>query len=488
MKKILMLLCIVLIVSVYSFADQLDFTIEGDAKVTFGVDLNDPIATGFINEVSSDLKIEIIAEQDDEKGADAPVYGWIKLKEFKWEVEDGECGVTAPGVEAKIMADPVWVQIDSNPDVKISKASIPVAVAAGVGVVDPTDALEIDHDSSGGLEIGVDTDMVEVVVKVVSEYDWKLDADSDYDWIDDDDDESTPPVWGPTVEDTGKNTDNAYAVSGEASVVAVDGLTLKLMANAAMNYTTEPVANRVPFGFGVGCEYELAITEDLTVIPVIGLDLDIPHIDTIKYEVGGGLRLKWPGTWDDEVDLKIFGDDVDVYSGLSVGVNYVGTTVEGQDPFLNLVISAYEDSGDDGYLPYIGLGASLELANLLNSDDVETLDIVEVSTIGLGLVAYAGMDNISGYAGIKTLLRSADTEGPLDPDVVGSPIVPKIMQQESLELVAGIEITDIVPNTSLMIDYASDELMAVEGDPAIINDADKVVDNGILTIAVKIAY
>jgi hypothetical protein len=487
MKKILMLLCIVLIVSVYSFADQLDFTIEGDAKVTFGVDLNDPIATGFINEVSSDLKIEIIAEQDDEKGADAPVYGWIKLKEFKWEVEDGECGVTAPGVEAKIMADPVWVQIDSNPDVKISKASIPVAVAAGVGVVDPTDALEIDHDSSGGLEIGVDTDMVEVVVKVVSEFDW-LDETTitGYDWIDADDNEETEPVWGPVVEeDDGINTENAYAFSGEASVVAVDGLTLNLMANAAINYTTEPVANRVPFGFGVGCEYELAISEDLTVIPVIGLDLDIPHIDTITYEVGGGLRLKWPGTWDDDVDLKIFGDDVDVFSGLSVGVNYVGTTVEGQDPFLNLVISAYEDSGDDGYLPYIGLGASLEIANLLNADDATT-DIVEVSSIGLGLVAYAGMDNISGYAGIKTLLR-ADTEGinPVDPT---GDLIPYVMQQESLELVAGIEITDIVPNTSLMIDYASDELMAVEGDPAIINDADKVVDNGILTIAVKIAY
>jgi hypothetical protein len=446
MKKILVLLCIFLIVGVYSFADQVEFTIEGDAKVTFGVDLNDPAATGFINETSSNLKIELIAEQEDEKGADAPVYGWIKLKEFKWEVNKDGCEVTLPGVEAKIMADPLWVKICSNPDVDVNKASIPVAIAAGVGVVD-TDIGEIPHDSSGGLEIGIDTDVVDVVVKVVSENDWKQDeedVDAYFGWYDDDDNEETVPVWQEVPAEAAasdKNTENAYAISGELSVVAVEGLELKVMANAAMNYTTYP-ADIVPIGLGVGLSYDLAISEDITIIPIAGLDIMIVEEDMV-YEVGGGVRVKWPGTFDDEEDLKIFGDDTDVFSGLSIGVNMVGTNVAGVDPIMNLVAGVYEDSGDDGFLPVVGGGAVLEVGDLTGGDP----------SIGVGVILYASKDKISGYAGMKT-----------------------IVDDEHLELLAGLEVSDIVPNTSLMIDYISEELQT---DP---------IDNGILTLAVKIAY
>jgi hypothetical protein len=476
MKRILLLLCIFLIVSVYSFADQVEFKIEGNAKVTFGVDLNDPVATGFINETSSNLKIEVIAEQSDDKGADAPVYGWIKLKDFKWEVNKDGSGVSAPDVEAKIMADPVWVKIHSNPDVKVDKASIPVAIAAGVGIVE-TNALNIDHDSSGGLEIGVDTDAVNVVVKLVSEFDWIEDDTSEdgyWVWVDHDDNDETPPEpeWvDPVPDPTDKNTENAYAVSGEMSVEAVEGLTLKVMANAAMNYTTQP-ANTVPVGLGVGCEYELAISEDITIIPILGFDLLVAGPDDTTYEAGGGVRVKWPGTWDDEKDLKIFGDDTDVFSGLTVGVNYVGYAgaayedAEGNlpDGVINLVVSAYEDSGDDGFFPIIGAGASFEIADLTG----------DVPLMGLALVAYASKDNISGYAGMKNLFR-AETE------IAGIDVV---LQTESLEACAGLEVSDIVPNTSLMIDWVSTELIELE-DAGVVTQA---ADNGILTIAVKIAY
>jgi hypothetical protein len=364
------------------------------------------------------------------------------------------------------MADPVWVRIDSNPDVKVSKASIPVAIAASVGVVDPTDVLAVDHDSSGGLEIGVDTDAVEVVVKLISQYDWV-------------DDTATDP-------DDGINTENAYAVSGEMSVVAVEGLEVKVMANAAMNYVGDDYTNNtVPVGLGIGCSYELSLTEDLTLIPILGFDLLIPGKDVMEYELGGGVRLKWPGTYDDDVDLKIFGDDVDVFSGLTVGLNVIGVSIPDVevDPVMNLVVSAYEDSGDDGFAPIIGAGVSFEIANLTSVDDPETPLIVETTTMGLGLVAYASKDKISGYAGMKYLFR-AETEGRL---VETDPLEDALALQEHLELVAGVEVSDIIPNTSLMIDYKSTELMEV-AEETVINEVIQAVDNGILTIAVKIAY
>jgi len=483
MKKLALLIAVMLLVSAFTFAEDVEFTVEGDATVTFGINLNEDVATGFTNETSSNLKFTFVTEQDVEKGSDEAVYGWIKLKEFKTVVEDGEMKISNPGVEAKIMAAPIWIEIHEAPSVEVNKASITSSVADGVGVVD-RDLVAADWEKSGGVTIGVDLpDLVGIELEVVSANDWKQDdegtAGGEWGWIDDDDNEESDAVWGQTaavapVDDL--NDENAYAVSVEFDVKAVENLSLTGQATVAKDYAMDVMA------FGVQGGYEISLTDDISVKPIVGFDMKIDNdAEESRYEVGGGVQLKTPGTWDDNKDNKVFPDDDNddfdkVYSGVSIGINYgnnaldtIATEISGVDTLipddkavLNLVISAYEDSGDDGLLPMLGYTVVFELADLTNTiGDIYDLSIL---TMGLGIFADVTIDNIKPYAGLKYYMVSVDDES-----------------STSAELWAGVEISDIIPNTTLMLDYHSTELIEDE-------DIGQVMDNGIFTTAVKIAY
>ncbi|MFW5880882.1 MAG: hypothetical protein ACOCU9_04560, partial [Spirochaetota bacterium] len=117
MKKLSILLIGLLLVSGLVFAQEP--TVEGEASLTFGIDLEDT-TTGFKNAASSSISLDWLAG-DEEKGTT----GWISLT--GWEVtvdsDEEEIIVGAPDVEAGFMFEPITVTIYSAPDFKGGNAS-----------------------------------------------------------------------------------------------------------------------------------------------------------------------------------------------------------------------------------------------------------------------------------------------------------------------------------------------------------------------------
>ena len=52
--------------------DQVDFTVDGSATATFGIDLQNQVM-GFANTNTAELSVELITEQSASRGSDAPV-------------------------------------------------------------------------------------------------------------------------------------------------------------------------------------------------------------------------------------------------------------------------------------------------------------------------------------------------------------------------------------------------------------------------------
>lgn len=481
MKKVALLIAVMLLVSAFTFAEDVEFTVEGDATVTFGVNLNENPSTGFENATSSNVKFTFVTKDSKDNESDEAVYGWIKLKDFEAKVEDEEVKISNPGVEAKIMADPLWIQIDSNPDVKIDKASITQSVTSGVGVVN-RNVLEPDWDSSGGVTIGIDVpDMAEIKVELVSETSWDNSADavdpaSDKGvWKDDDENDATPDVWAKEDGTAAvvRDEQNAYAVTAEAKITAVENLEVVLTGGMGVKYEASDV-----MAGGASVSYEIAIDDDISVKPVVGVDVVSTKVGDadadVRFEVGGGVQLKTPGTWDDKKKNDVFAEDK-VFSGLSIGVIATNgaTDINKEDIGLNLVVSAYEDSGDDGLVPMLGYTVVVEVLDLLGAVAKASTTIESVSSMGLGLFADLTVDldpmTLKPYLGLKVITGTVDMVG-LD-----------AVTTTKAALWVGLEIGDIIPNTTLTLAYKSSEVLENE-------DQGQVMDKGVFTTAIKIKY
>lgn len=354
MKKSLVLsLVFILIAAAAVFAD-LEFSLSGDASVTWGIDL-DNTATGFVNSASSSLSVTIVSKQSKEKGADDAVYGYIKISDFELTLSPSGAGGSNGSVTAKIMAKPLYVTIYSKPGIAPNKASIP----GYLGVVTTKDGVKGDVNgfgsgTTGGIAIGVDTDVVDVELQVIS--------------------------YGSYV-NTDLNTNNDYAIGLTVSVGAVEGLTLE----AAAGYYIGDLGTNMDASVKVG--YAIGLGGDMAIKPVVGFDMD--YKTELDMEASVGLYLKLAkGDYDKSVSFKVMGSQT-VTPGLFVG--FLLSIPASGDLNGNLVASFYEPSGDDGIVPVLGAGVFYELANLL----VGTMDM------GVGVALDATINGIKPYAAVK---------------------------------------------------------------------------------------
>lgn len=116
MKKLSILLIGLLVVA--GLASAQEITMEGDATLTIGIDL-DGSSTGFLNESTSSLSVAWDFD-DAEKGSE----GFINLSGMAFTVSSEDTlAIAAPSVEAGWMFDPVTIKIWSGPSFAGSNAA-----------------------------------------------------------------------------------------------------------------------------------------------------------------------------------------------------------------------------------------------------------------------------------------------------------------------------------------------------------------------------
>ena len=229
MKKLAFLLVFLLTLGAASVFAQDEVAIEAEvdgwAMVTWGMDLNPPISTGFQGkaELTLELNFMKLSKAYPEKGSDedGPVYGWIKFTKLTFAPEaaiyqtnretmtedpdfldtSNDDILSMKEFAAKIYAKPLYVQIYTQPEVEFSLAgTVDTAHGPGVDVADderfmraaynheagswyaPNDdsANQTSTAEHGGITVGLDTDIFDVAFKAATPFDWNFNTANAY--------------------------------------------------------------------------------------------------------------------------------------------------------------------------------------------------------------------------------------------------------------------------------------------------------------------
>ncbi|MBN1243728.1 MAG: hypothetical protein JXA15_13590 [Spirochaetales bacterium] len=229
MKKALAL--ILALVAVAAFAQ--DYTVDGEASVTWGYNLNDD-STGFQNSSDFGLTFTLVPETTTGTEGDG-LYGKLTLADFELLVVDGKLDYAAADITAQIISGPLYLTIYSAPGFELNNAQ-----TMGPLSIDAWEDASITADTaglaSGGIALGYTTDLFGVEVQVASDgdFDSAVDATADeYGWVDDDDDPTTAPVWAiltPAAAAVPNNVDNRYTFGFSATVTPIEMLAIEVAA------------------------------------------------------------------------------------------------------------------------------------------------------------------------------------------------------------------------------------------------------------------
>jgi hypothetical protein len=289
MKKILMVLLVAAIVAGFAFAEgptnEPSVTLEAEVSTTFGIDL-DNSTSGFSNDASANLEL-IFGDKDDVEMTGDGVYGYIKIEDVElsngdgdvWDGTDDEEQLLAfriGDITGKVVFGPAYVLIydDGAPSASVGEAS--VLYSARVDAFDETvrygdyeytagdEDLWLDwYDvfdaftptaESGGIEFGYNyEDMVTAGFVLTSAYDY----------------DNAATFEGGLLEDDA----NAYNLKPFVEVSAVENLTIDASAGFGFGYDADQ-----PMGFGMNAEYEFALDDTFSVIPVVGFDYYVTEV------------------------------------------------------------------------------------------------------------------------------------------------------------------------------------------------------------------
>ena len=272
-------------------ADSPKVELKGNSTLTFGIDL-DTNATGFSNTVETDLKVTLIPKATSDSGMDGmgDIYGWIELKDYKWEVTsaDGSGATTAPSITTKLFVGPFSITTYNKPTIEID-------------YVDPkddddNDATDVDHGygagaDGGGLTLGYKLDPIDLSVGVISENDWKDDDESAAARTDCHVHDKDGKISDCSVDqvDSDQNTKNAYAFLGKIGVDIGDSAHVEMAASYGHEYDEKPI--------GIGAKATFDLND--TIHPHVAFDGEIPEGGaSIPWDVGSG--LKWDLSDDDK--------------------------------------------------------------------------------------------------------------------------------------------------------------------------------------------
>ena len=329
-------------------ADSPTVELKGNSTLTFGIDLNTN-ATGFSNSMETDLKVTLIPKATSDTGMNGmgDIYGWVELKDYKWEVTsaDGSGATTAPSITTKLFVGPFSITTYNKPTIEVD-------------YVDPKDDDKGDATDTevmygagvdgGGLTLGYELDPIDLSVGIISENDWKDDGDS------------APAHSACHVHEEGtnkvkdcpkdvkddQNTKNRYAFLGTIGVDVGDSANVEMAVAYGHEYEKKPI--------GIGAKATFDLND--TIHPHVAFDGEIPEGGAnIEWDVGSG--LKWDLSDDDET---YFETDLMMY-----------VPREGQST-LGISATLKEGDEDKGALESLGTTLTLRLDDLTSATNDAT--------------------------------------------------------------------------------------------------------------------
>ena len=320
-----------------SIAVEPKVEIGAHSHLTFGIDL-ETNATGFTNSTDVDLKVTMIPKATNASGMDmGDIYGWIELKDYKWEVTsaDGSGKTSTPSITTKLFVGPFSITTYNKPTIEID-------------YVDPKDdddpdETDVDHKytGSGGLTLGYKLDPIDLSLAILSRNDWTEDGATDKDITachDHKPDGST--VACKNADNPDRNDENAYAFMGTVGVDLGDAADLELRASYGHEYPVKPI------GIGAKATFDL----DDTIHPHVAFDGEIHEGDAnIPWDVGSGIK------WDLSADDKSYFE-----TNLFMHIPQTGNSQ------LNISATLKEGDGDAGGLEGLGATLTVGLSDLTN--------------------------------------------------------------------------------------------------------------------------
>jgi len=461
MKKWIILFCFVPFLALAQEAEiptvdkvepQLEIDFSASAGVIFGIDL-DNMVTGFKNISDLELILTVFPESNvvNALNPDA-IVGILEIEELvlqlEGEAQDDGTGLVTPfntlqigltDISAQIMYQDLYLKIYGRPDLEIDFESLIYSAKAFVfdntaRYTKPVDASTLIGDIvfsdnflapiptyNGGVELGYDVeDFLNISLGLASYTPW----------------DDTDTFDGEVEENRG----NDLAFKFLLGLGMIPDLSVDFAFNGLL--TGDETVNP-DFGLGLGAEYELALNDTMSLVPVFGLDMVIPTVadddltadvdeSAPEFSIGAGVRLKWPGTYDDLAENALMPEHT-VFSGLSLGLNYFVDNDSTTDNQIHLNISAWEDT-EEGLIPALGFGVGLEKSNLQDLDNsAQALTLFGEYMIG-DLLPYGGINFVGSTVG-------------------------GVAQDSLVNLKLGLKISSILPNTDLTLEWASNELV-----------------------------
>ena len=466
MKKITIIL-LALCIALPLFAGDVDeatFTVSGNASVTFGMDL-DTSATGFGNGSAADfvLNFKVPATALKSGSEDGAFYGEIAFKDIRAEIEENDIVDANIALNyAKIMGPNFWLSV-KGPD-----AAIDYENAVQNGIIGIAAAFDGQMDnvsntiaSTGGFEVGVTLpDILAVELSLFSLTDWTSALDT--------------------------AADNAYGLKTSVALKAVPDLTFEVAANLGFGSDlTTPVA-------AVAAVWDWEDTDDDPTTAPVWTEQSAAVAATtaaLNSDVGIGAKLAYAIKLGDisitpeiAADIRMVdaGTDIAIGNGLKIGLG--GSEVKGaEDAIAKRGTSvAWDDGVNDGLtvgwsydMPAVGdaaLGLQAHFGlgvvdNLQAAVGFEAANIMDTAA-SMGLAAYAKytIGDVAPWAGLYMKLDN-ETNGGADGSMVAS---------------AGLTWSNLLPKTSLTVEWDSGELSA--------DDTGEEADLGLLKLTVKVAY
>lgn len=507
MKKAIVLLLALCLTGI-AFAEGETWTIEGDASVTWGYNLNDD-SHGFLNDASFTLTIPLVAETTKATEGLEGVYGWIEFSEFEAVLEgelddaDATVGYTAPSVTAKVIAGSLWVGIYSEPDFGYNMAAMfePMSVdewedkswESGTGAV----------NAVGGISLGYDTEMVKFQVNLGSDgsYDSAAGAGSDT--------TTFVPYTAPAgvTETVAANTyfDFTAGTWVGAGADLTDGEVYLTVETTAGDPAT---TNNVDAKYMIGADVTLVPMEMVEVVigvfadlwdPAegankgVGLGLTLKPMEGV--EVGAGLDVVINGENDPVMDVSlaatytmankdsatlgayvVFANDFSTgLPALLAGVEPFYFTQDTETMLLNLGFRVTEDTAE-GFVPGLGGGAYVNALRLLDEDTTsyEGVPVLLGANVEYEYAIEEGK-TVKPYAGFDYGLL-------FDEDGAGDPIE----TSNGLHFVVGVDI-NVIAKTTFNVQFeggamGDDEYLFVS--PVFHKDVDK----GLFTVSCTVEY
>ena len=487
MKKVFVLILALMMVG-FVFAEEAKpaYDVVADATVTWGYDVETG-ATGFTNEMNFELTFPLVAGATAEaKGEN--VYGQITItginlalyndgtdaKVFDNYDEDGFYDT----FEAKIVAGPMYVIIDSAPDFELNNANVIGPVAEHDDYEDYSILANTAADKTlGGLTVGYKNDMIDFGLQIASNGNW-TGADA---------------VTGTAVYTATRATvgyteaaaiaaglyiapgiawaagDGAIAIGDIYYVRTFTGAEAAEAKNEKNNYILGFTASITPIemltidvaGFmDAWSGANKGLTFGLTLTPVEALEVTA----NMDASIVGSADMIWDAAFGttytlanaDEVALNAFFAPADS----------IGTV----NAYLEAGISFTED-GAEGFVPALGASAYFKAYDLLNSTDTTategiggfvggTLDYTFTVAEGKTVKPYAAMD-----LGLLHLKSGADLNG--------------------LAYTVGVEAA-VIANTTITAEFAAGDIADDMGTWNTITKAGEPGTKGIFTLACTI--